>query len=421
MAHLVAHIGVMKTGTTYIQGLLHENRDVLAAHGWFTPDFAGANHATYVFGFADRITATVAGRGINSPSQQREHIEAVRASTLAQIESNPVPSNEQKWLISSEQFSMLLQSAESVKSAADFLRELFDSVRIVVALRRQDHAATSVYSQNLKDGFTHEWSEQFCRRVCGRLDYYPLIDRWVRAVGKENVTAIPYFENYRSQPHTFLTQFAVATGCPIDSHDLVPPPRANESLSAEAMEFLRLVNPYLPRFPKDFPGRSPVRNPLITQLAGLCEPGRFEAEVDLMEKVRKDSHDSNQQAIDLLGGGSEWEHWLSQEVSGVQDPDRPSLSTTRIMELVVATSHPNGPIDWGQPDGIPAHVREKVVARRLQKQSALPPVASPPPSMSRRIARKARSLLGRPGPAAKNSKPATGPLSRSATAGPEPR
>lgn len=229
MARLVLHIGTKKTGSTLIQALLAQNRDRLSSTGWSYPDFLQKrNHAEFALIFQPRITETHRHYGLTSAAK----ITARRRELDGQL--SKLVTSRSKWIITSEYFSSRLITDVQVAEAVGFLRNHFDEIEVVVALRRQEFVLPSVFSQKVKTGFPSVWSKEFCEKQRSAIDCERLVDRWARVVGRDSISAIPYLEAKKADPGWLIGMFAEASGIPIDESWTTPPRSdANRSLSAE--------------------------------------------------------------------------------------------------------------------------------------------------------------------------------------------
>lgn len=140
------HIGLPKTGTTYIQTVLYKNRDLLREHGvGFGPHLDPKTGSHFPF-FVRAL--------------QKQGLEQV----FAEIAARP----EERILVSSEDICHLMRSpspqggdrlwAHDIRDAA---KGLFD-LRIIVFVRRQDHLRESSFFQAVRrhysgsiDGYHH--------------------------------------------------------------------------------------------------------------------------------------------------------------------------------------------------------------------------------------------------------------------------
>lgn len=355
MATATLHIGTMKTGTTYLQGLLQKNPERLADQNWLLPDFLPSNHMAFPLSFAAQISTQHQVRGMFDDATRADYASRLHAAVEKQITSSPTPSREQKWIISSEQYMMRLRSQREVVDAIKFLLELFDSVSVVVFFRRGEFILPSLLSQRIKDGWSSpSWDWDFCEDLLSQLDPIKLLNRWGGAVGEENVTAVPYLESYKSDSHTFLSATSQATSIKFDDSWIQPQPvSANRSLSAEAMGFLALANQHIPRRVVGEPRVSLLNQKLKTKLTEISDPALFVPDQGTLDRVTDYCAESYGELLRRFPGDSRWQTWIDQAPQGALEATPITLSAERALELAVEVASPNGPVWWGEEYGLP--------------------------------------------------------------------
>lgn len=231
-ARLVIHIGLQKTGTTFLQRSLHRHRTALAAHGLIYPNpgaglNAGGGRAHHFLAHA------VLGRRLrHTPAdgfdRLEPHVAALRAAWRA-----AAPEAGGTALISSEDFSLL--GPRQIHK----LRALFpdEEVRILVYLRRQDQWLEALYGQMLKQG-RHQTPGTFVARNRRRADYAALLERWGAVFGNENLIVRAY-EGFETGGlwADFCTALQLPTAAALVSDRV----QVNVSLSREASTFLSAI------------------------------------------------------------------------------------------------------------------------------------------------------------------------------------
>lgn len=223
------HVGAPKSGTTYLQGLLAENRERLAAAGFL------------VVG-RQRIELVHAGMAVREDPRLDDLPEQAAGAwerLVAEVEAWPGHSA----VISYELLAGATQ--EQAARAIDSLggRE----VHVVITTRDLAHSVPSAWQERLKFGLTtplEAWvppSADLVRSEWGwrTLDPAGVAARWGATLPPERVHLVPV---PRSGPQDELwRRFAEACGC--EDLDVAPgESRANTSLGAAAAEVLRQVN-----------------------------------------------------------------------------------------------------------------------------------------------------------------------------------
>ncbi|BCH07962.1 hypothetical protein MesoLj131c_22200 [Mesorhizobium sp. 131-3-5] len=214
MPKAILHIGLAKTGTTFLQNWLRYNSFILRQAGFHVaPDMA--SHQV-----AGSLVQDVSRRAMgdiiflaNLPDQR----ETLFSFDLVSI-------------ISSEFFYI----CNPLHVAEYFKKEGVDVVMIVCVLRRQDILAASGYAQDVKS--------------LGRSDivtgaaYFPYLDwnclyeSWAGAFPDAAMRMINY------SPRSLLSAFKMLLGIGIDTIDQVQEIHTNRSLNAEMTEVARMLN-----------------------------------------------------------------------------------------------------------------------------------------------------------------------------------
>ncbi len=361
MATAVLHIGTMKTGTTYLQQLLSTNSQLLAEQGWTLPDFLPANHQAFPLCFSDKTSDQHRTRGMYDSASKNKAALDLRVALKKQMNSSATPPSQQKWIISSEQFTMRLRSQAEIAKAVTFFREVFDSVSVVVFFRRAEFMLPSVLSQRIKDGLKGSWSWQFCENRLERLDPIQIFDAWSAAVGEENITAVPYLERYKSDSTDFLGATSRATGITFDSQWIEPALlESNRSLSAEGMGFISLTNQYVPRRALDDRRAAIVNRRLKKKIMSVADPAPFVPDQETLDRVTEYCSESCNELVGRFPEDPLWQAWLDQVPKGAAKATPTTLTAERTLELAVQVASPNGPVSWGELYGVPPSRKERM-------------------------------------------------------------
>lgn len=260
---LTLHIGTEKTGTTAIQRFFKQNRETLGELGICYPTAPG--NETHI-GLA-RAALRFEKRGPLRRSVQvrtDDDVRNFRETLLARLSAELGQKAYRFAVMSNEHCSSHLLADEEVAWLKDALAPLFETIRIVVYLRRQDDYLLSSYSTAVKSGATHALAIPRERAVHTHYDHWELLSRWARVFGRDNIIA-RRFEKTALKAGNVVDDFLDCVG--IDA-SLPRPDTANESLDAESLEFLRQFNHHIPRLTED--GISPLRDnvvPLLSQIS----------------------------------------------------------------------------------------------------------------------------------------------------------
>jgi hypothetical protein len=168
---LVLHIGLPKTGTTSIQRTLSARRWELARHGVSYP----AGPGLVVPQFLHRAAA---GDGRDARvARFRQDLDS---------ELKKLPGDISTVILSAEQCSLHLQSPTQIEQLRAWLAPYFETIRVVVYLRRQDALAASLYAQMLRRGIIEAPALDTRREELAALyDYAGLLDKWAAVFGRD--------------------------------------------------------------------------------------------------------------------------------------------------------------------------------------------------------------------------------------------
>ena len=370
MSRLVLHIGLEKTGSTYLQALLRRNADLLRAQGIGYPDFCqGKEHLEFLMAGLPDINWMHRRFEIRTLEQLQE----LRGRVRAGLEH--MATNYETSIITSERLSVQ-RKPEIIATYAAMCREYFDAVDVVVYLRRPDHAGGSLYGQGVKVGRTRRDVEQFMATAGQSLDLVAIMERWQEAFGSESFYAWPYLERYRTGGDTALgvlfRHLGLTPPTPEDPGNWVRPERPlNVRLSAEATEYVRLLNPRVPRVRVDGRWNGPMRNRFVKIVSdyfpghdAAAPPDILQAVVDafppktISDKAR--GPDDTDNAL--------WDEWLAQPPATGEAP--PHITDAQVTALADVIFTPRGPIvpDGAVPQPIEGH-RPSIVTRARRKVS----------------------------------------------------
>lgn len=236
-ARLVIHIGLQKTGTTFLQRALRDNREDLAARGLHQLDpgaglgiDGGAAHHFLAHALLGRRLRHTPDAGFD---RLEAHVAALRAA-LAEASGTAV--------ISSEDFSRFR------RVHVERLRALFPDpapdvaagqpVRILVYLRRQDLWLDALYGQMQKVGNQQPLAD-FIEQNRSRLDYKAFLAPWIRVFGPEALI-LRVYEGFGAggQAGGLWADFCTALDCPQAASVLPRQAQANVSPPPEVSRYL---------------------------------------------------------------------------------------------------------------------------------------------------------------------------------------
>jgi hypothetical protein len=195
---LYLHIGMEKTGSTAIQGVLNWEPKALAEQGFYYPETRGeVRHSLLVRAFTPQRNGTAPARSAYLDDFARE---------ITQL-----PDTVERVIVSAELFSTQVRQAQDVARLRDFLAPLFDRTIVVIYLRRQDAHFASFYSQALRLGHMEPPDMTQLLDSHHIYDYAALLAPWVAAFGEPNM--VPrIFERGADRKFDVLHDFAALCG-----------------------------------------------------------------------------------------------------------------------------------------------------------------------------------------------------------------
>jgi hypothetical protein len=234
---LVLHIGSGKTGTSSIQHFLDVNRDRLAEMDWLYPRSPGRGRhgklGLYVKS-AKELDRTPSWHRLKFDDPRRFR-RAFRRRLFREIEESGL----HQVLMSDEALYSL--SVRSLRRLRQFTNRVARSLRVVVYLRRQDEHLVSRYQQTVKVGAVRRLADWAAAVPYSTYDYRARLDIWQRTSAPD-VLVVRRFERDRFSGGSLLQDFAEACGMDIPIEAMESTEHRNESLDAESVEFLRLLN-----------------------------------------------------------------------------------------------------------------------------------------------------------------------------------
>jgi hypothetical protein len=329
---LVLHIGLSKTGTTAFQEFAAANADRLAEHGLSHADMLrGPNHSQLAVAFSGQINQIAQSLGVENERDRAKLRRRVVKRMSRDSERAPA------WLVSSEQLSTMLQRQRRITDLAHALHEVFDDITVIAAIRRADYWLPSAYVEAIARGGTRPMDDQFVRRRGYLLRHPRLLRRWGRAFGPGKVLAVPFLEEDKHLPTALPARLLAAAGLP---EDVVagwprPPGIRNPSLSAEAVEMLRQLNPRL-----ELSTLRPVSSRrAIAELVGERHPGPPPALTpEAADYLKQHRLIRSGVAKSRFAAGSGWDKWPQQPAAPTAAPPAiDPVDVERLASEVLAT------------------------------------------------------------------------------------
>ena len=244
MKTLFLHIGTMKTGTSFLQSFLGNNRKALSKLGCVHPEMpfagefatAGPNRNGHFITCAER--ARLHGDDAQAASLLARGL-AVVDGMLGDIDAVTL-SDESLFKLCADDAQSVLGPVVEHASRAGY------AVRVVVYLRRQDTYVASRYAQQIKAGNTYKSPREWYEEGIVELDYHKVLVAVASVVGTENVIVRTYERDRIEAAGGIHLDFLDAIGITFkgDPDELfeMGPKDVNPSLSPNLVALMRVVN-----------------------------------------------------------------------------------------------------------------------------------------------------------------------------------
>jgi hypothetical protein len=242
------HIGSGKTGTSTIQRVLRRNPDALRAAGLLYPRTPG------------RARHTQLGLFVRPDDELVSHADwltgdygepaAFRRDFRKRLDREITRSGAQGVVFSDE--GLFSAGDRTIRRMRRLTRRLGSKTRLVVYLRRQDDHLVSRYQQVVKMGEVAPLTTWAKQDWVGTYDYYLRLRAWQEL--EPDAFVVRRFERKRMVNGSLVSDFLDAAGIGLDEATLTHTEPRNESLGAEAIELLRILNIYRVKHESERPG-----------------------------------------------------------------------------------------------------------------------------------------------------------------------
>jgi len=234
---LTVHIGTGRAGSTSIQFFLRDNRERLGELGILFPQSPGKARHTHLGLFAKPKAELEAApewsrQRWDEPASFRK---AFKRRLFAEIEESGLS----RMLLSDE--VLFGSSEQALRRLSRFTQRIAESLRLVAYLRRQDDHMVSRYQQGVKVGWIARLRDWAREDMSSLYDYRARIAMHQRLLAPADFVIRP-FERERFVNGSLFEDFLDAAQIDARIEDLAQVPNLNESLDAESVEFLRLLN-----------------------------------------------------------------------------------------------------------------------------------------------------------------------------------
>ena len=242
MTKLYLHIGTEKTGTTYIQKFLKQNREKLFSRGYFVPNFMGGMCSHYWLPILvyeknkqDDLTNIVKIYTKDDP-------ESIIKLKIDELKKAVQINKDKDWIISSEHLHARLNKME-IRRLKSLLQPLFNEIKIIVYLRDPLESTISLWSTAVKVG----WPIKKIPSPGNTWDYIcnhkRTIQLWEENF-KEKITPKLYCKRsfYKGN---LIEDFLAQIGIKLDTSFEIPE-NVNQSMSYAGIRVLSHINEIIP-------------------------------------------------------------------------------------------------------------------------------------------------------------------------------
>jgi hypothetical protein len=227
LRELILHIGAHKTGSTSIQGFLNRHKGDLAERDWELIAMGGALNLGNIISWGERKNGDI--------------VYSFRDNALENLGRN-LEAACHNCIISAEDF-FFINDVKAIESLKNILSSYFESIKVLVYLRRQDGMAISQKAQGAKTiqsakifGNSPFPLPELGKGVMEYLEYDRKIENWSDYFGKDNLI-VRVYERPKLINGDAVTDFIASSGIPITAEPLV----LNESLGEQSTLFLHLL------------------------------------------------------------------------------------------------------------------------------------------------------------------------------------
>ncbi len=228
------HIGLPKTGTTYLQQVVWSNRDALRAAGVFLPGFGHREHLWAALDLQER------------PRLERRHKDAPGAWQRLVAEAAAQPAD----VLLTHEFFCGASADQAARAVASFPDA---EVHLVVTARDAASVVSAGWQESVKNGSTVDLDSVMDGKAAGgpefsmrTWDLAGVLERWTRDVPSERVHVL-MMPGRSEAPDLHWRHFAQTLGVDPEAFD-VPTETVNPALGIVQIETLRLVNRHLPPY-----------------------------------------------------------------------------------------------------------------------------------------------------------------------------
>lgn len=240
---LYVHVGTPKTGTSAIQQFCAANQEIFKKKGYCYPILPYVYPHKAIVRNGHFLTGLIHDENGNRCLEEEKRIFFEGMEKIKKLFSTykgVILSDETLWR------STTLWRPELWDQLKQMGKETGFEVVIIVYLRRQDEYLTSLWSQDVKEGYlkasVRTWEEWFEKGAEDKLlDYGAKVDEYISAVGKENVVVRRY-DRDGFIGGSIYADFLDAVGLEFANDFRIVQDESNLGLKGNTNEIRRIIN-----------------------------------------------------------------------------------------------------------------------------------------------------------------------------------
>lgn len=242
------HIGLEKTGSTFLQEFLELNDERLVNLGLYK---------SKVFDYANHYRLALLGQDKNSAINHVNNICQIPVESVEDSNNRflnqiiQLHSSESRFLASSELISSFVHELSEIERFKNNLGSVFAELKILLFIRRQERLIISRHTTEVIHGFDVPFPSNTDDIIIrSEIDLITKIDRWKAIFGK-NLVVLPYFEDFN--PRDLINRFFHSLGIlETELTDFVWPQNViNSGMSATGLATLRKLNEKIEKIPDE--------------------------------------------------------------------------------------------------------------------------------------------------------------------------
>lgn len=237
---LVLHLGTPKTGTTALQFFLYENSEELKKLGWSYPNLCKSIAEMDKEIYTENVVYEANCRFLYPIKEKFSNPNSIRGKAWELIKKELEKYNV---ILSEEAF---FYSKKEMEDVLKDIKSLYDNVKVVIYLRRQDRYAESLWNHEVK--WNSFFSEEFSTWISKieSVNYLSRLQAISEIVGKENVIVRVYEkEQFAGTNRSIASDFMYALGIEPDWTKLKKVKTVNKRLYGNNLEIKRVFNKML--------------------------------------------------------------------------------------------------------------------------------------------------------------------------------